>query len=52
MAGAAQEIEALPASARDAAKPVIADIAARQKALADIETLNRQILAQLAGSAP
>jgi hypothetical protein len=52
MAGAAQEIAALPASARDAAQPVLADIAARQKALADIETLNRQILAQLAGSAP
>jgi hypothetical protein len=52
MAGAAQEIAALPASARDVAQPVLADIAARQKALADIETLNRQILAQLAGSAP
>jgi hypothetical protein len=52
MAGAAQEIAALPAGARDAAQPVLADIAARQKALADIDTLNRQILAQLAGSAP
>lgn len=52
MAGAAREIEALPAKAREAAQPVAADIAARSKALADIDTLNRQILAGLAGSAP
>lgn len=52
MAGAAREIEALPESARKAAQPVLDDIAARAKALSDIETLNRQILAQLAGSAP
>lgn len=52
LAGAAQEIEALPEKAREAAKPVIADIAARREALAAIDTLNRQILAGLAGSAP
>jgi hypothetical protein len=52
MAGAAREIEALPAEAREAAQPIAADIAARSKALADIDTLNRQILAGLAGSAP
>lgn len=52
MAGAAREIEALPAKAREAAQPVAADLAARSKALADIDTLNRQILAGLAGSAP